>query len=314
MPRISGTVVLGDDLENKNDKIYLNQWKVADADGGIGNDIVVGDNRNNAIWASVGDDILTGGFGTDTLVINGNYSSYAGKIKVSVDDQGNSVLLINGSANQTQDTGIDKISGFEKLQFNDQTLDIAPGALSDTDTSTHVLTEFSAAGTQVGIDLFSAANTTLATMLGSATPTYRFVAGGNPMGVFAIDATTGVVTVADPSALVMPNATLLSDGTSMGFRIIVESTFAGTVSEPVTFEIAITPVPGTTPDLPVDVDTTSDLVTENAATGTYTGITAHATDPDLGDTITYSLADNAGGRFQIDATTGVVTVLDGSAR
>lgn len=46
----------------------------------------------------------------------------------------------------------------------------------------------------------------------------------------------------------------------------------------------------------------------NAAIGTAVGITAHATDVDAGDTVTYSLTNNAGGRFAIDATTGVVTV------
>ena len=37
-----------------------------------------------------------------------------------------------------------------------------------------------------------------------------------------------------------------------------------------------------------------------------------ATDPDLGDTLTYSLVNNAGGRFAINATTGEITVANGS--
>ena len=37
-----------------------------------------------------------------------------------------------------------------------------------------------------------------------------------------------------------------------------------------------------------------------------------AVDPDGTATVTYSLSDNAGGRFTIDASTGVVTVADGS--
>ena len=48
-----------------------------------------------------------------------------------------------------------------------------------------------------------------------------------------------------------------------------------------------------------------------ANTGTEVGITAHATDPN-GGSLTYSLADNAGGRFAIDPTTGVVTVANAS--
>ena len=50
---------------------------------------------------------------------------------------------------------------------------------------------------------------------------------------------------------------------------------------------------------------------ENAANGTTVGITALATDPDGTNTVTYSLDDDAGGRFAIDATTGVVTVAGG---
>ncbi|MEO9654395.1 VCBS domain-containing protein, partial [Marinomonas sp.] len=61
----------------------------------------------------------------------------------------------------------------------------------------------------------------------------------------------------------------------------------------------------------VDSDDTVNLLSENAANGTAVGITAFATDAD-GDTVTYSLSDNADGRFTIDATTGVVTVSDAS--
>ncbi len=47
---------------------------------------------------------------------------------------------------------------------------------------------------------------------------------------------------------------------------------------------------------------------ENSAIGTTVGITAQASDPDGTDSVTYSLDDNAGGRFTINSTTGVVTV------
>ncbi|WP_236235101.1 cadherin repeat domain-containing protein, partial [Pseudomonas tohonis] len=54
-------------------------------------------------------------------------------------------------------------------------------------------------------------------------------------------------------------------------------------------------------------------VAENAANGSTVGLTVLGTDGDAGATITkYELTDNAGGRFAINATTGVVTVADGS--
>ncbi|WP_047099793.1 beta strand repeat-containing protein [Sphingomonas sanxanigenens] len=51
-------------------------------------------------------------------------------------------------------------------------------------------------------------------------------------------------------------------------------------------------------------------VEENATAGTVVG-TVSATDPD-GDTITYTLVDDGGGRFVIDADTGVITVAPGA--
>ena len=56
-----------------------------------------------------------------------------------------------------------------------------------------------------------------------------------------------------------------------------------------------------------DSDASANQVSENAAVGDSVGVTALATDAD-GDTVTYSLDDDAGGMFTIDANTGEVTV------
>ncbi len=54
-------------------------------------------------------------------------------------------------------------------------------------------------------------------------------------------------------------------------------------------------------------------VPENSPTGTTVGITALAVDPDTQlNPITYSLTNTAGGRFQIDPVTGVISVLNGA--
>ncbi|MEO1528387.1 MAG: cadherin-like domain-containing protein [Planctomycetota bacterium] len=60
-----------------------------------------------------------------------------------------------------------------------------------------------------------------------------------------------------------------------------------------------------------DADGAANTVAEDAANGTGAGITAFATDPDLPDDVRYSLDDDAGGRFSIDDTSGVVTVAGG---
>lgn len=66
------------------------------------------------------------------------------------------------------------------------------------------------------------------------------------------------------------------------------------------------------PVAPSDSNTATNGVAEGAAAGTTVGVTARATDPDS-DVITYSLtADSSGGGFAIDASTGVVSVADGT--
>ena len=62
---------------------------------------------------------------------------------------------------------------------------------------------------------------------------------------------------------------------------------------------------------PTDMSLSSNTVDENAANGTAVG-TVTTTDPDSGETFTYTLTDTAGGRFTIDSNTGQITVADGS--
>lgn len=58
-----------------------------------------------------------------------------------------------------------------------------------------------------------------------------------------------------------------------------------------------------------DINATANVVAELSLQGTATGITVPANDAmRLINVITYTLDDNAGGRFQINGTTGVVTV------
>ena len=65
------------------------------------------------------------------------------------------------------------------------------------------------------------------------------------------------------------------------------------------------------PSLPVDVDAAPDQVAEGSAIGTTVGLTAHAAD-EPSTPLTYSLIDDADGRFEIDPDTGVVTVANGA--
>ncbi|WP_345193225.1 Ig-like domain-containing protein [Kistimonas scapharcae] len=59
------------------------------------------------------------------------------------------------------------------------------------------------------------------------------------------------------------------------------------------------------------LDLSGNRVSEGASNGTVVG-KAVATDIDTGDTLTYSLVDDAGGRFAIDGNTGTITVANSS--
>ncbi|MBA1145419.1 cadherin repeat domain-containing protein, partial [Mesorhizobium neociceri] len=108
------------------------------------------------------------------------------------------------------------------------------------------------------------------------------------------------VTVADASLL------NFEDDTSHTITVLASDGDGPTSSQ--TFTINVTDVD---PSTPTDTDAAANTVAEGAANGTAVGITASATDPN-GPPVTYSLSDDAGGRFAIDATTGVVTVADAS--
>jgi VCBS repeat-containing protein len=64
-------------------------------------------------------------------------------------------------------------------------------------------------------------------------------------------------------------------------------------------------------EAPTDLALSANTVAENAANGTVVG-TVSGSDVDTGDTKTYSLTDNAGGRFAINSSTGQITVANRS--
>ncbi|MEL7497637.1 MAG: LamG-like jellyroll fold domain-containing protein [Planctomycetota bacterium] len=97
-----------------------------------------------------------------------------------------------------------------------------------------------------------------------------------------------------------------SEFLSDSFGFIVDDGEGASTSA--TFNISITLVNDNSIGPVSDSDASTNLATENSAVGTTVGITAFAEDPDSGDSITYSLFDDDGGRFSIDNTTGIVRV------
>ncbi|RCW63875.1 DUF4347 domain-containing protein, partial [Pseudorhodoferax soli] len=170
------------------------------------------------------------------------------------------------------------------------------GAVSDVNAAANQVAENAANGTTVGI--------TAQALDPDGTATVSYSLSDSAGGRFAINATTGVVTVADGTLLNYEAAT------SHGITVVATSSDGSTSSA--SFTINLTDVNEAPVGAVSDVNAAANQVAENAANGTTVGITAQATDPDGTATVSYSLSDSAGGRFAIDATTGVVTVADGT--
>ena len=170
------------------------------------------------------------------------------------------------------------------------------GAVTDSNAAANTVAENAGVGTAVGL-----------TGLASdpdATATISYSLDDDASGRFAIHATTGVVTV---------NAALDYE-TATSHSVTIRATSSDGSFSTQSFSIVVTDVNESGITAISDTDGTADLVLENAANGTAVGLTAFADDPDGTDTVSYSLDDNAGGRFAIHATTGVVTVAGGIDR
>nr|WP_275441553.1 cadherin domain-containing protein [Psychrobium sp. MM17-31] len=190
-------------------------------------------------------------------------------------------------------TSADGSTSSDSFTINVTDVNEAISELKDNNDDANTVAENAAAGTTVGI-------TALATDEDATdTVSYALSAADQAAGLFAIDATTGVVTIA--------GSLDHEDASSHSITVIATSADGSTSSD--SFTINVTDVNEAIGTL-TDSNTAADSVAENATVGTTVGITALATDQDEDDSVTYALsaADQAAGLFAIDATTGVVTV------
>ncbi len=169
--------------------------------------------------------------------------------------------------------------------------------ISDSNAAANTVAENAANGSTVGL-------TVLGVDGDAGTTITKYELTDNAGGRFAINATTGVVTVADGSKLDYEAAT------SHDITVKVTSSDGSTNTQVFTINLSNVNDNGV---VITDSNAAANTVAENATNGSTVGLTVLGTDGDAGATITkYELTDNAGGRFAINATTGVVTVADGS--
>lgn len=177
------------------------------------------------------------------------------------------------------------------VNFTISVSNAAPATPTDANGSANVVNEGANNGTTVGITVAS-------TDLSGGTITYSLTDSAD--GRFQVNSSTGVVSVADGS--------ILDFESSGGSYSITARASDGDLTADANFTITVNNV---APAIPTDGDEADDKVNENPANGTTVGLTASSIDPG-GSSVTYTLTNDAGGRFQIDPSTGVVSVADGS--
>jgi len=155
---------------------------------------------------------------------------------------------------------------------------------------------------QLRIDENAPNGTILGTVIGhdvdDATLGYSLT--GNSGGRFTIDSVTGEVSVI--------NSAMLDYETDTFHQITVEITDSASQIFSASFAVLVSDVN----DAPHDITVSAPLtVVENAVAGTVVGVVSGQDVDDA--TLSYDIEElDAGGRFTIDASTGEITVLDGS--
>ena len=191
----------------------------------------------------------------------------------------------------------------------DQTISISVTDVNEHDVSTPVdsdsdaneIAESAANGTEVQITV-SASDAD-----GSNNGIAYDITSQSCAGAFAVDASSGIVTVADTTAVDFETASTCT--------LTARATSDDGSTESATFTVTITDTNEIPVQAPTDSDGASNEVSEAASQGDSVGITAVATDGDTSDSVTYAIASQScTGAFQIsDDTTGVVTVADPTA-
>ncbi len=164
----------------------------------------------------------------------------------------------------------------------------------EVDAATFTVPENSPNGTSVGMVTFTDPDS-------GQSHTFSII-NGNTGGAFAINSTTGEITVANSAALDFE--------TTPSFSLTVQVTDDGS---PVLSGSATITVNLTNANDPPVVNSATFTVAENSPNGTVIG-TVTFTDPDAGQIHSFLiLSGNTGGAFVINASTGAITVANSSA-
>ncbi|POR40076.1 hypothetical protein CRT23_25920, partial [Methylobacterium sp. V23] len=290
-------------------------WMLSGLDG---NDSLTGAGGNDTLDGGLGTDTLTGGAGDDTFLVRGTEASAD---SLQGGEGATDTLKVDGTAALTL-AGFDTLlNGIEVWGGNNKAV-IGTGAANRFDlsglTSVTGLPSLDAGGGNdtvigssfadnllggAGADALSggAGNDTLTG--GAGNDTLDGGAGTDTIVFSGLLSNYSVASRAGGGYVVQDLRTGSPDGTDVVLNAEVLR-FSDTTQT--------LPAVNSTPGAISDSNAAANQVAENSPAGTLVGVTALASDPDAGDSLTYSLVNNAGGRFAINTTTGVVTVADGT--
>ena len=257
---------------------------------GAGNDSVAGDDDDDIIGARTGNDVVTAGSGDDMVFAStGNDTLHGG----SGDDTlfgGADDDVINGGEGVDQlfaGAGDDTLAGGAGNDF----IGLGTGAGSNTIV---LAGEFGndAVGNFGSDDVIRIVGLTI----GDGTP----VDADTDIADFAMSINGGVLLSFDQGSVVL-NGVSMDDLSADNFQTENPGNLAAITDINGFFDVADDPRTGN-----VD-ETANGQAAEGAPAGSVVGLTARA-EHSGGDAVTYSLSDDAGGRFAINADSGVVTV------
>ncbi|WP_170297720.1 cadherin domain-containing protein [Paracoccus litorisediminis] len=247
--------------------------------GSAGNDVYTGSRFNDTIEGAGGNDLLNGGEGTDVAVFDGVFGGPSGSYSFS-GGMGGAPLVITDS--RAGGTGIDTLTNIELLRFDNLTYDFVNHRANYTPTDV-ALSNAEVIGSAVA-----------GTVVGSLTATDRETTDTHSFAL--VDDADGRFRIVGNEIRVTGTAPLSHDNYVLTIRVT-----DGAGNE---FDKQITiavedPVANTAP---ATVTLSATGIAENSANGTVVGILS-ATDAD-GDALTYSLTNNAGGRFALVTQNG----------
>ncbi len=241
-------------------------------------DTYTGTAYDDIIEGGGGNDIIDGGAGTDTYVFDGVFGGPSGTYSFTGGTNGNPLVVTDS---RTDGTGADTLTNVEILKFDNLTYNLTTHKANYTPTDLALddadVEASAAVGTVVG---------SLVVTDQDASDTYTYALLDDAGGLFVLDG----------ASLKVAGALSSEDYT---VRVQVTDSAGNTFEK----DLAVNTVNAA----PTNVALSASSIAENSANGTVVGALS-ATDPD-GDAVTYSLTDNAGGKFALVTENGVTSLV-----